>query len=66
MKQANFLYLLDGEGETIPGRVFQVSRDKWQAMIMGGWWVGFGRTRAAAIKNAKKAYRNEQERQVLR
>ena len=36
--------------------------DLWIAAIDGGWWVGHGKTKEAAIKSAIKAFETEMEK----
>ena len=33
--------------------------DYWQAQINSGWWVGRGKTRAAAVKNVVSRFERE-------
>lgn len=44
------------------GQVYQRAAGWWVAEIEGGWWMGTGRTRQAAIDAATRALENELSR----
>jgi hypothetical protein len=49
------------DGETIIPILVYGQKGNYVAEIAGGWWIGHGATKEAAVKNAVLAYENESE-----
>ena len=58
-KQLDFFEYIDRWREQARGVVYQISDEKWQAEIAGGWWIAIRDARQKAIDAVIRIYNDE-------
>jgi len=59
VKQTDFLDFVDPDVQRIPVQIYMTGDGRYQALVAGGWWMAYGDTPKAAVKNVKRRYEQE-------
>ena len=59
MKQTDFLDVVDPDAQRVQVKIYKLANDWYQALVADGWWMAYGKTPKAAVKNVKKRYEDE-------